>query len=383
MTTNKTIQPCKIKVTPKELKQIQEVCFANGIKYERITRARSDRYFAYLYIQEGIGTGLVLLFGEDDYVFEHNSSPEIKAQDFIDMYGGKEEYLEEEIITINSPEDFPTEGEWVWKYASSKLRAFGFDKNPNDNSTFLCLNENAKSFDCHSWGAKFERVDKPFSMGLLTVDEMARNISRITDKKEPQKENKEIVINNFEDLKKYEGRRFRITKFSDKDSLYVPNTILFNGDIENRFHDNCICHSDEGVACWPDYPFTIKLEDERKQDKIDVEFDEYNAAIIDGDDNNKIHFGGQNAKDVFKEVIRDSRTTEEIERQTGYYIGTHKKHSPVLFMTKADMGKYVFALFGDAEIEDVSIESAKIVVEINHYIKFEIPYFAATIIINK
>lgn len=78
----------KIKVNPEQSKQIQEICFNYGIKWDdnKDELANIDSPYIYIYPSENITR-----YGNGIYFFMNHRNTEISAEDFISTYANKEQ----------------------------------------------------------------------------------------------------------------------------------------------------------------------------------------------------------------------------------------------------------------------------------------------------
>ena len=89
----------KMVVTPKESKQVQEICFANGIVWETKYKECSHTDKKFLYIDD------YLTWGRIDRSFEANSNEEIDASLFIKTQGSCVEENQEQELNKNIKEE--------------------------------------------------------------------------------------------------------------------------------------------------------------------------------------------------------------------------------------------------------------------------------------
>lgn len=79
----------KIRVTPEESRQIQEICFKKGIYWFGGQRSVLYTDGPFLFInQENFENNPSITYGDDELFFKFHNEEEISAKEFIKKYGG-------------------------------------------------------------------------------------------------------------------------------------------------------------------------------------------------------------------------------------------------------------------------------------------------------
>ena len=105
----------KLQVTPEESKQVQEICFANGIFWSTMRAQVSYLEQKYLYICDNYVT-----FGESFNFFKEHSGEEVSANLFIKTKGTCVEETPEEELNNNTNKEETMEENEVESYADVK-----------------------------------------------------------------------------------------------------------------------------------------------------------------------------------------------------------------------------------------------------------------------